>query len=450
MATPADRSRLLDNRDGISPRNAVTAIVIRGSSLLATVLVPVVATRVLEPAQVATALVWLSIATILAVVVPLGLPWTISVTVASLRTKTSSPNQLRNLLRLVVAYLPALLVVLLALSVGASVVWPGVPAQIMAAACAIGVLRAGSRIFSEVGRGFGNVSLAAVTSDLLGPLLGLVLIGLAAFAGVSFSASALLSLLAIGWAIGFLVALGLSPVKPSIRKETDAIAPTDGIGVLAAIAVLNIGVQQVHIVLAGLMLASLEAAHFSTAARLATLTGAPLMIIAGIASPDVGLAVKGSKDAISRVEERLQRLTGVLFVMGAVLACTYFFAGPLVLRLAFGAEYELAHTELVVLSIGPLASLYAGIAGLSLTLAEKRRILFRRTILGSGLAVAAMVIGGLVWGSLGLAFGYSTGQVAINLLLVSACRSSIGLDPSARPLSGLRLVPQLVPGKGRS
>jgi len=266
---------------------------------------------------------------------------------------------------------------------------------------------------------------------------------MAGIVGLSFNADLMLAFLAVGWAVALIAAVGFSPVKPSIQKRGGTFAPIDGISTLAAVAVLNVGVQQVHIVLAGLLLGNLEAAHFSTAARLATLTGAPLMIIAGIASPDVGFALKKDRAAIRRVELRLQQLTGLLFIPAAILAGAYVLVGPNILLLAFGPEYEVAHIELVILSVGPLASLYAGIAGLSLTLAEERRVLLHRTAIGSGLAGVVMIAGGLLWGSLGLAAGYSIGQIVINILLTSACRSAVGLDPSARPILGAQL---LMPG----
>lgn len=433
MRTFVDREDTYPGRDGISSKNTLAALAIRGTSLLATVLVPVAATRVLQPEEVGTALVWLSVAAVLAVAAPLGIPWSVSVAVADIRSRRSDESQLKRLLTIAGGYLPVLLAALIALIVGLSSVWSEIPTHLAVVTCVIGISRAGSRIFSEVGKGFGNVSSAAITSDLLGPLSGLTMVGFAALIGLSFSAALLLVYLSLGWALSFAIAAIISPVKPVIRRDLSEGLRVDGIAVLATVAVLNVGIQQLHIVFAGLFLDELDAAHFSTAARLASLTGAPLMIVAGLASPDVALSLRSGRNAMLKVEQRLRKLTGGFLVASAALGLLYLLFGAVILRTVFGAGYGAGHWALVVLSLGPLASLYAGVAGLTLTLAEQRRVLLGRTAVGSTFAVLAMSLGGWMGGSVGLAAGYSAGQIGINLLLLSACRTLVGLNTSARP-----------------
>ncbi len=92
----------------------------------------------------------------------------------------------------------------------------------------------------------------------------------------------------------------------------------------------------------------------------------------------------------------------------------------------------------MILSIGPLASLFAGVAGLCLMLAGERVRLMRDTVVGSTLRLVSMFVGAIYFGGVGLAVGYSVGQIVVNVMLLRSCRHAIGMTPIAHPMAVFR------------
>lgn len=427
----------------MTTRNLILGSGIRVTSMLLIVVTPMVAARLLPPAGVAQVMIAISIGTIIGVVGPLGLPWAISYRVAQVRVGAAETARLSADLRAALGYLGAVLVAL-ALLVGPT--WampprwviPGATREMLLAVVIIGVARATSKVLSEVNKGFGDVNTAAVGADLAGPIMALILMFTVAALASDLSSTEVLWCLAFGWLAAVAYTVGSTPVRPwGHRPPAATSSRRGGLAVLAIISVLNVGIQQAHIVISGFALGLDEAATFTTAARLATLTGAPLVIISGLASPDIGVALH-SKDGpeLERVQARLQRLTGAFFAASVLLCLVYALVGGRLLRLLFGTGYEAGHAELVVLAIGPLGSLLAGVVGMTLMLAGKHRRLLRDTVVGSAVAAVAMLIG-VRWGAVGLAVGYTTGQLVINALLLRTCRAVTGLSPMASPASAL-------------
>jgi O-antigen/teichoic acid export membrane protein len=320
---------------------------------------------------------------------------------------------------------------------------PGGSQALFLAAVVIGGGRAASRVLSETNRGFGHVNLAGLGADLIGPSIGLA--GVAALTWLTtedVTAVRVVWLLAFGWCAATLFAAWWAPIRPALRP---ARVPARGdrlrnaVGVLGVVSILNVGIQQAHIIIAGLMLPTAVAAGFATAARLAPLAGTPLVLLSAVASPDVGVALQSRDPArIRQLEARLQRVTGLLLLLSLPLVAIFLLAGSQVLTLLFGAPYAVGHQELVILSLGPLASLAVGVAGMCLIQAGRRRRVLLDTIVGSFAALGLMVAGGMRAGSTGLAVGYALGQLTINLLLLRSCRLELGVMPYARPLAGLR------------
>lgn len=429
---------------GMTRRNVVVGSVVRVLSLVMLVLTPAVAARTLTPAGVAQVMIAVSVITVIGIVGQMGVPWVVSWRIAQLRAGAIDAELVRGTLRSATLFLLALTAVL---TLAVAVPW-GVPGDwlvqgatrgLLVAVALAGAGRAASKIYSEASKGFGDVNVAALGSDLLGPSIGLAAAVVAiATLGTTTSVS-FVSALSLGWLVAACFAFWRAPVKPSLRRyghrETEH-PLRNGMAVLGLISILNVGIQQAHIIISGYTLDLSDAGVFSTAARLASLTGAPLMIISALASPDVGVALQTKEpNRLAIVERRLQALTGLFFVLASALGLIYIVFGSSVLRLMFGPAYVDGHGELIVLSAGPLGSLFAGVAGLSLMLAGERRVLLRDTVVGSCVALIGMLVGVSTFGSMGLAFGYSFGQLAINALLLRSCHRELGLTPIANPLA---------------
>lgn len=403
-------------------------------------------TRVLDRSGVAQVLVALSVGTTVGVVCQAGLPLAIAHKVARVRVGSSRVQDLRRDLRdaSLFVLLPSTLVVLASLPpwpLDPTGLIPGGDKSLLIAAAVIGTSRALSRILSEVNKGYGQVNVAGLGAELAGPILGVGgIVAAATLAPGGLTGPMALWILAGGWMAAVVLTSLLAPVRPGWEPGS----PSDEtvrnvVGVLAAISILNVGIQQAHVVLAGLMLPLGTAASFATAARLAPVAGTPLILLSAIASPDVGVAVQpGGGDRLQQMEARLQRVTGLLFLVSLLLVAVFALAGERVLGLIFGAEYSDARIVLVVLALGPLASLGAGVAGLCLIQAGRRRRVLLDTLLGSGVALAGMVVGARSGGALGLAIGYSVGQAFTNALLLRSCRAELGILPFGRPLAGCR------------
>lgn len=435
------------SRRGLTRQNLILGGGIRGAALLLVVLTPVVAARTLDTSGVAQVMIAVSVATMIGVVGQVGLPFVISLRVAQVRAGVISSALLRGNLRSACLFLLALTGLLLLLAAppwGVPPGWivPNATRGMLVAIALAGVGRAASRIFSETNKGYGGVNIAVVGSDLLGPGLGLVVVLVAGVAfGAMTTSEAFAWALAVGWVLAVGTAVWMAPVKPSFARVQHAAEYRlrHGMVVLGVVSVLNVGIQQAHIIISGYALGLADAGVFSAAARLATLTGAPLMIISSIASPDIGLALQSDDPSqLKRVEMRLRRLTGACFMGGAVLALGYLVGGATLLRVLFGQEYASGHAELVILSIGPLASLFTGVAGLCLMLAGERVRLMRDTVVGSTLAVVSMFVGAIYFGGVGLAVGYTLGQTVVNVMLLRSCRHVVGMTPIAHPMAVFR------------
>lgn len=443
-------------RQGITAHNLVLGFGIRGGSLLLGAVTAAVVARVLDPRGVAQALVALSVGTTIGVVCQAGLPFAVAYRVARVRVGDCDVSLLRQDLRSACLYLGGLGFIIMAASIPS---WGFDPTRLIpegslalfVAAAVIGVGRAASRILSETSKGFGDVNAAGVGADLVGPTVGLVGVAVLALtsAGGATSAEVVL-VMALGWCVATAFALWRAPVRPALRSQPAAASGDrlrNVMGALGIIAILSVGIQQAHIIISGLLLPVTSAAAFSTAARLATLTGAPLMLLGAVASPDIGVSLQsGERERIGELERRLQRVTGLLLLPGILMVAAFVIAGAQILALLFGSSYAVGYPELVVLSLGPLASLAAGVVGNCLLQAGRRRAVLADTVVGSAVALAGMLLGGIYAGALGLALGYSLGQTVINLLLLRSCRRELGITPYAKPLVGLRWLVSVVRG----
>jgi O-antigen/teichoic acid export membrane protein len=420
---------------------------IRGGSLALGAVTAVVVARVLDPEGVAQALIAVSVGTMIGVIAQAGVPAAIAHSTARVRTGSLTEAGVGRQLFLSMAYTA---VVLGAVVLAAVPDWPlnperlipGAHFALLAAAVVMAGGRAASRVLSETNKGFGHVTVAGFGSDLIGPFLGLAVIAsLAALRPESLTGTSVAWALAAGWVAASAFAYWRAPIRPGVRRLSEPLDERFGsiLGVVAIISILNVGIQQAHVVIAGAMLAVPAAAVFAAVARLAALTGTPLVLISAIASPDVGVALQsGDPVRIRALERRLQRLTGVLLVLGLGVAGVFAAAGSWILRILFGVGYEGGNITLLVLSLGPLASLSTGVAGLCLMQAGRRASVLRDTLIGSLLSIGGMVIGATLWSGSGLAVGYAAGQLLMNLMLLRTCRREVGIAPYARPIEGIR------------
>lgn len=194
--------------------------------------------------------------------------------------------------------------------------------------------------------------------------------------------------------------------------------------------------NQLEVILLGILADATAAAHFSAAARLASLVPFGLVAIVTISGPAIASAFRRNDAAELALIARLNSRFSFAFacVVGAILALV----GPWALR-GFGPSFDEAYPALLILLIGGLANAFTGSVGYYLSLTGHQRAAL--TILAGAallsLALNIMLIPQL--GTIGSAFASSVAMIFWNGAMLVYVRRMLGIDTSAiglRPRSG--------------
>jgi O-antigen/teichoic acid export membrane protein len=102
--------------------------------------------------------------------------------------------------------------------------------------------------------------------------------------------------------------------------------------------------------------------------------------------------------------------------------------GEQILATVFGAYYGEGAAVLVVLSLGQLASVFAGSCGVTLAMTGHQALMMTITVISGGLTVAAGLLAVTHYGTLGVACATAGGLALQNALLWSGVRYTTGLQ----------------------
>lgn len=164
-------------------------------------------------------------------------------------------------------------------------------------------------------------------------------------------------------------------------------------------------------------------ALFAIAERFALLMTAPLTIVNMLLPPVVAeLHARGENKRLERV---VQAVGGLASLPCVALLLLIVVAGRPLLGLLFGPHYEAAHTMLVILCIGQVATIVTGSWQVVLPMTGLRRETLRVSMWAVIVQLLCSAIGGYSAGALGVAIGASTGAVAGNVLGLMTVRKHL-------------------------
>ncbi len=195
----------------------------------------------------------------------------------------------------------------------------------------------------------------------------------------------------------------------------------------------------VELWLAALVLSAAEASLFSAAQRLAVLLVVPLVSLGVVFSPVVSRLV-------GRDDQRLERLlrtgsTMAVAVTALVWVPLLILPGPL-LDLVYGAGFSGAATVLVLLTLGSVASVVAGLCGTALTMSSHEAVVATAQWVAVAARVALGIGAATLFGVRGLGASAALVSVGLQATLWFTTWRRMGLrtHPTVRP--SLRLLRQ--------
>ncbi|HXG80632.1 MAG TPA: oligosaccharide flippase family protein [Sphingomicrobium sp.] len=269
--------------------------------------------------------------------------------------------------------------------------------------------------------------------QVLRPALLIATLGLLAAAGRAVNAD--LAMIVTGLTVGVATLgvmlharsayAGLAPARPSFEHRREWLSVS---WILFLMAVVQELLNQVDVILLGLIGNAEQAGHFAAAWRLASLVPFGLVALATVSGPLIASAhARNDLGEMARIA-RLTARFGSLF--GAMLALLLAALGQSALSL-FGPGFDRAYPALLVLLAGGLVNSFTGIVGYMLVLTGHQRAAL--AILAGALLISFSLNLALIpmLGALGSAIASSAALVAWNLAMAATVRSKFGIDATA-------------------
>lgn len=222
--------------------------------------------------------------------------------------------------------------------------------------------------------------------------------------------------------------------EPSFEHRTEWISVSWVLFLTAAVQEL---LNQIDIILLGMVGDAAQAAHFAAAWRLASLVPFGLVAIGMAAAPLIASAFHRRDLAelarTSRFNARFATLVAFLVSIGLVVV------GRAALGM-FGPGFEEAYPALLVLLAGALINSFTGTVGYLLIMAGRQRAAFAIVASALVLSIVANLILIPRFGALGAAVASAVALSAWNLAMAIYARRQFGIDATAAGLRPLRLL----------
>lgn len=205
--------------------------------------------------------------------------------------------------------------------------------------------------------------------------------------------------------------------------------------VLVLMAIVQELLNQVDLILLGILADATQAAHFAAAWRLASLVPFGLAAIVMVSGPLIASAhQRADRAELARIARLNSRFSTLFAVVMAILLAAL---GKPALGL-FGPSFDQAYPALLILLAGGLVSSFTGPVGYLLIMTGHQRSAL--AILAGSLLLSVTLNLLLVpaLGATGSAIASAATVVAWNLAMLLAVRRLLGIDPSAlgRPVVG--------------
>ena len=235
------------------------------------------------------------------------------------------------------------------------------------------------------------------------------------------AAYAALLLLLLHFQRAFRQIRGRSPRYEQLRQWFSLSLPMLIMGVVQEL------LNQIDIILLGILASAREAGLFAAAWRLASLVIFLLAGLTTVGGPLVSSAYhRGDREELLRVAAIVSRL-GFAFAVLAALALAAF--GPWLL-LIFGAEFIAAYPALLVLLLGGLANAFTGIVAYLMTMTGHERPALVMFVGALALSLLLNLILIPRFGAIGAAVSSSSAVAAWNFAMLFYVRRTIDIDAS--------------------
>ena len=189
--------------------------------------------------------------------------------------------------------------------------------------------------------------------------------------------------------------------------------------------IVNVLLMRSDIWLVGSLLGSEDAALYGAAARIITLVVLPAMIVSAVVPPMIAeLYTQGRKDELEKVMRGSATLSAIPAL--AILLIFIFGGGPL-LGMIYGPYYTDAALVLAILSLGQLASAWAGPCAQLLLMSGHDKALLVINVFAVAFAVAASLLFIDIWGMHGIAAAYALAVTLQNAAMVTYGYKKIGV-----------------------
>ena len=189
--------------------------------------------------------------------------------------------------------------------------------------------------------------------------------------------------------------------------------------------IVNVLLMRSDIWLVGSLLTSEDAALYGAAARIITLVVLPAMIVSAVVPPMIAeLYTQGRKDEL----EKVMRGSATLSAMPSlVILLIFIFGGAPLLGIIYGPYYTDAALVLAILSLGQLASAWAGPCAQLLLMSGHDKALLVINVVAVAFAVAASLLFIDIWGMHGIAAAYALAVALQNAAMVAYGYKKIGV-----------------------
>ena len=278
-----------------------------------------------------------------------------------------------------------------------------------------------------------KIFLGQAYEQLLRPVLLVAAVGVMLLAGFRLTASGAMALTFVS-ALAALVGIALhsrryfAAMRGEKARYVERRAWLSMGWVLLMMSIAQEAINQFEVILLGLMATATDAAHFSAAARLASLAPFALAAIGAVSGPMIASAHRRSDQAeLARIARNAARFA-LVFAVAIAVALTLF--GRWMLG-AFGPSFVVAYPSMLVLLIGGLVNAGTGAVAYLLSLTAHHKVALRIILGGLVLSAAANAVLIPLLGILGSAIA-STAVVSYwNLAMIWSVRRLLGIDASA-------------------
>ena len=285
-----------------------------------------------------------------------------------------------------------------------------------------------------------RILAAQAYEQILRPALLVVAVGVVALAGITLTSSGAM-MLTFAATLAALVGIALHSRKYFSQLRHGPVTFHDrnawlSMGwMLMLMSLFQEAMNQIEIILLGVLASATDAAHFSAAARLASFVPFGLVAIVTVSAPIIASAYRrGDQVELAHVAKIAARFA-FLFAMGVTVVLALIGQSALA---AFGPTFVQAYPALMILLVGGLVNAFTGAVAymLSMTVHQKAALV---------IVSVAMLISGVAnllliprFGIVGSAMASTAAVCFWNLAMLVVVRRRLGVDSSAIGLAPSR------------